>query len=190
MKRIVIIFLLVIFSVVVNAQPIFNLGLKAGLNNSKVSLNVNDYNEESITKVHWGAFARIGISRVYLQPEVYFIKKGGEFKDFQSTMSSFDYNSVDVPVLLGVNILEGRNFNLHIHGGPLFGFVTKNDVKGADFNRDYIKDHYTGLQYGVGADILFLTLDLRMEHNSAIYDNSVFVGKNKTLMVTLGFKLL
>jgi len=190
MKRIIIIFSLVLFSAAVYAQPIFDLGVKAGLNNSKVTLNVNDYNENSITKMHWGAFARVGVSKVYIQPEVYFTRKGGEFEDVNDLVSKFNYKSVDVPLLLGVKLLEAKAFDIHAMAGPVFSFVTKHDVQNAELDEQYFKDHYTGLQYGVGVDVLFLTLDFRMEHGSKIYNSPDLDAKNRTFMVTVGFKFL
>lgn len=190
MKRVVIIFSLVIFSVVVHAQPMFNLGLKAGLNNSKVSFNINDYNEESITKMHFGAFARVGISKIYIQPEVYFTRKGGDFKSVNDMAGEFDYKSVDVPVLLGVKLFDGETMNVHIIGGPVFSFITDSNLKSASLDERYFKDHYAALQYGVGVDILFMTLDFRMEHGGKVYSYQDLNAKNRTFMVTLGFKLL
>ncbi|MCK3685423.1 porin family protein [Maribellus sp. YY47] len=190
MKRIIVIFSLVVFSVVANAQPIFNLGLKAGFNNSKLSLNSDDYNEESITKMHVGAFARVGISKVYVQPEVYFTRKGGDFKSVQDMAGEFDYKSVDVPVLLGVKLIDAKAMNVHVMGGPVFSFITDSDLKSASLDEQYVKDHYAALQYGVGVDVLFMTLDFRMEHGGKVYSYQDLNAKNRTFMVTLGFKLL
>ncbi len=190
MKRIIFIFSLVLCSVVGHAQPIFDLGLKAGLNNSKVSLNKSDYNEESITKMHWGAFARLGVSKVYVQPEVYFTRKGGDFKDIQDMVGEFDYKSVDVPLLLGVKLFDAEAMNLHVMAGPVFSFITDSDLKSASLDEQYFKDRYTGLQYGLGVDVLFMTLDFRMEHGGKVYKYQDLNGKNRTFMVTLGFKIL
>ncbi|MFV0593237.1 MAG: porin family protein [Draconibacterium sp.] len=190
MRRIVIIFSLMLFVVVSYAQPVFDLGVKAGLNSSKLSLNASDYNEESITKMHWGAFTRVGVSRVYIQPEVYFTKKGGGFTDINDLATEFDYKSVDVPLLLGVKLFESNNFNFRVMAGPVFGFVTKNDVKNVGLDEQYFKDHYTGLQYGVGMDVLFLTVDFRLEEAGKIYNSPDLDAKNRTFMISVGFKIL
>ncbi|MCE4562728.1 PorT family protein [Maribellus sp. CM-23] len=191
MKRIIFIFSLVLCSVIGHAQPIFDLGLKAGLNNSKVSLDINDYSEESITKMHWGAFARVGVGKVYVQPEVYFTRKGGEFKDVSEMAAEFNYKSVDVPVLLGVKLLDAKAVDLRVMAGPVFSFVTDNDADKFNFlEEQYFKDRYTALQYGVGVDVLFLSLDFRMEHANKVYNSPELEAKNRTFMVTLGFKIL
>ena len=192
MKRILFVAVLLTFAAVVSAQPIINLGLKGGLNTSKVSVKLEDYNSSNITKMHIGAFGRIGWNKVYLQPEVYFTKKGGEFSaNPLHFFGEFDYSAVDVPVLFGVRVLNAKAVDLHLMGGPVFGFITKNDLSGSnDFDSQYFKDRYVGFQYGVGADVLFLTVDLRMEHSGTVYDHPDFSGKNTTFMVTVGFKIL
>lgn len=192
MKRLLILMAILTISVSVWSQPIIDIGLKGGINTSKMSINLSDYNSDNITKMHIGAFGRIGWNKVYVQPEVYFTKKGGEFTyNPLSFFGEFDYSSVDVPVLLGFRLLNAKAADIHLIAGPVFGFVTKSDIEGNnDFNAQYFKDRYVGLQYGAGVDVLFLTIDLRMEHSGTIYDHPDFNGKNTSFMVTVGFKIL
>jgi len=196
MKKIVLPLFFLMLSTVIFAQPIFDLGIKAGFNNSKLSLDLDDYSSESIQKMHFGAFGRVGLGRIYAQPEVYFSKKGGEISsNVVTTVTSFDYSNVDVPVLLGFKLIKGGPVNLHLMGGPVFSFVTKTDIDGS-YDPDYFKDNYVGVQYGVGVDIAFITIDARMEHGSTVYDNTSdpnaigFEGKNSTFMVSVGLKFL
>jgi len=192
MKKLLVVLFFFILSTTVFSQPIFDLGIKAGFNNSKLSLNKDDYSSESIQKMHFGAFGRVGVGRLYAQPEVYFSKKGGEISsNVINAVSSFDYNNVDVPVLLGFKIIKGGPVDFHIVAGPVFSFVTKSSIEGS-FDPDFFKDNYVGVQYGVGVDILFITISARMEHGNAVYDNSTIglEGKNNTFMLSAGFKFL
>ena len=194
MKKLLLPLLFLVISTAVFAQPIFDLGIKAGFNNSKLSLDIDDYSSESIQKMHFGAFGRVGVGRIYAQPEVYFSKKGGEISSL-SNVGSFDYSTVDVPVLLGFKLIKGGPVDFHLMGGPVFSFVTKSDIDGS-YDVDYFEDHYVGVQYGIGVDIAFITVDARMEHGNTVYDNTSdpntngFEGKNNTFMVTVGFKIL
>lgn len=192
MKKLLIVFALLGISAIVSAQPVIDIGLKGGVNTSKISVNLDDYSSDNITKMHIGAFGRIGWSKLYIQPEVYFTKKGGDFSYNPIDIAgSFDYSSVDVPLLLGFRVIDAKAFDLHLMGGPVLGFMTKSDLEGnSDFDAEYFNNHYVGLQYGVGVDVLFLTLDFRMEHDGTVYDHPDFDGKNTSFMVTLGFKIL
>jgi len=191
MKRIFLSALFLIMTIAVFAQPSFDLGLKGGINVSKMSLELDDYNSESILKAHLGAFGRIGFNRLYVQPEVYFSKKGGEIDSNPLYMAtSFNYDNVDVPLLLGLEIIKGNAFNLRLMGGPVFSFVTKSAVDGdSEFDPDYFKDNYIGIQYGLGVDVLMFTIDARMEHANDLYEHPSFSGNGTTFMVTAGIKI-
>jgi hypothetical protein len=196
MKTIVIFFTLILFSFSLLAQPIFDLGVKAGFNNSKVTVNVKDIDQESVVKAHFGAYGRIGWSRIYLQPEVYFSSKGGELfdeGDFLDKATTFDFNNVDVPLLLGVKVLKGDKANLRIMGGPVFSFVTSSEVEGdSRIDAEYFRDHYFGYQYGLGVDFWKFFIDARIEegtNNLYQHPSLDLDGKNRTFMISVGLKI-
>ncbi|WP_297087811.1 porin family protein [uncultured Draconibacterium sp.] len=200
MKRLFFASLFILFSTVGFAQPVFDLGLKAGVNYSNMSLDGEfDLNSDAITKLHWGAFGRVGFDRLYIQPEVYFSKKGGDLSyddpfDIITLTGGFDYKTIDVPLLLGYKIVKSSVLDLHIMGGPVFNFVTDSnypDELNEFLKDDFFNNHLCGVQYGLGVDVLFLTLDARVEHTSKIYDDPDLIsGKSTTFMLTLGFKIL
>ncbi len=198
MKKTLILILAVLFSGALMAQPIFDLGLKAGVNNSKVTFNTNDYTSESVVKAHIGAFGRVGWSRFYLQPEVYYSAKGGKVLERDvnpiTRTAQFDFSTVDVPLLLGIKVLKGGAANLRVMGGPVLCMMTSKGIDANDvLEKQYYNDQYFGYQYGIGVDFLSFFLDARMEHagNRFYYDVSEgFGGKNKTFMISVGFKIL
>lgn len=191
MKKTILLSFYLILSGVLLAQPNFDLGIKGGINNSKVSLSIDDYNSESILKAHIGAFARLGWGRIYVQPEAYFSTKGGDLSsNVVETATSFDYSTVDVPLLLGIKILKGGVVDLHFNAGPVFSFVTSDNIDG-DLSSDYIGDNYVGVQYGLGVDMWFLTLDARMEHGSEdLYSHPEFSAKTNMFVLSLGIRFL
>lgn len=192
MKKLFVSLLFVIFTGSVFAQPVFDLGLKGGVNFSKMYFDLEDYSSESIIKSHMGAFARVGWNRVFIQPEVYFSGKGGDVtSNLLNTISSFDYKSVDVPVLFGVKFINGEVFSLHGVAGPVFSGITSEDVSGGDmFDRNFYESHYFSMQYGIGMDVLFMTLDARFEQGlDDLYQHTGFNASNRTFMVSLGFKI-
>ncbi|WP_320112185.1 hypothetical protein [Draconibacterium orientale] len=76
MKRFLFASLFVLIATIGFAQPFFDLGVKAGVHYSNMSFEGdNDLSSDAITKMHWGAFGRVGVNRLYVQPEVYFSKK-------------------------------------------------------------------------------------------------------------------
>ena len=173
----------------------FDLGIKAGINSSKISTDLNQYNEETINNYNFGAFARLNIGRIYVQPEAYYSSKGGEVieKVNLSTINKFDLKALDVPVLAGLKIINKEALNLRIMGGPVFSYITDKEIRGDGniFDKENIKDSYMGWQLGAGIDFLMLTFDVRMESSGDMYDGAELGdSKNKTYLISLGIKLM
>ncbi len=191
MKKLTILFVLAVFALAGNAQGFIDGGIKAGINSSKISSNIDDYNPQTINNFLFGAFVRVNMGRFYLQPEAYYNSKGGEYIDKVNaeTINSFDLNTIDVPALLGLKIIDQKAVNVRIMAGPVFSFVTNKKVS-SQLTEAAIKDNFFGWQYGAGVDFLFLTLDARMESlSNNLYETPKFDSKNGTFVISLGIKL-
>ena len=194
MKKLFVSLCIVFLTSQLMAQPTFNLGVKGGVNFSKMSFDKKDYNSDAVVKSHIGAFARFGLGNVFIQPEAYYSGKGGDVtSDVNNTISSFDYSTIDVPVLLGFYLLNGEKFDLYALAGPVFsGITTKSIDKGDAFDKEFYKSHYFNVQYGLGIDFLFLTLGARFENGlNNVYkqQNGGFDFKNQNFMVYVGLKI-
>ncbi len=174
----------------------YDWGLKGGLNNSKITTNRDQFSSETINNFHFGAFVRLNLGRLYIQPEAYLISKGGDIKAIASynplqTISSFNYNSFDLPILVGVKVVDLKAFNLRVLAGPAFSFLTKKSIDNdmSTFSVEHFKNSLFAWQYGVGVDVLFLTFDARIERSTGdIYSGTEMSGKNNTLLLSLGIK--
>lgn len=191
MKKLTIVLLLAVFAFTGKAQELFNLGLKAGINTSKISTNTDQYKANGVNNYLFGAFARVNFGPLYVQPEAYYNSKGGEINttDNTSTINSFNLKTIDVPVLLGFKIIDQQPVNVRIMLGPVFSATLKKSEEGSAFTKEKIQNNFFGWQYGAGVDFLFLTLDLRMEnHGGSLYDSPDFKTKNGNFIVSLGVK--
>jgi hypothetical protein len=191
MKKILFIIVCLISNYAVIAQGHIDLGLKAGLNTSKISTDLSDYTPETVNNYLFGAFARINLGRIYIQPELYFNSKGGEVIDEINfgTVHQFDLKTVDVPALLGFKLIDKKTFNLRVMAGPAFYFVTDKSVSD-QLTEEKLTDHFFGWQYGAGIDFLFLSLDARMEsYSNNLYDTPDFDSKHGNFVLALGVKL-
>lgn len=186
MKKLTIILLLAVFALTGNAQGFFDLGPKVGINSSKISADIADYNPETINKFQFGAFARINFGRIYIQPEAYFNSKEYITEVNASTKDQFDLKTIDVPALLGFKIIDQKPLNLRIMAGPVFSFMTDESAK-SQLNEENVKNSRFGWQYGAGVDFLFLTFDARMESYSENF--SPKFDSNGTFVLSLGLKL-
>lgn len=194
MKKSILLFFIFIISFSLSAQPVFNLGLKGGFNNSKISADLNDISSESILKYHIGAFGRLGFNKLFIQPEAYYSAKGGKLEgNILNAASRFDFNTLDIPLLLGIKLLKGEKAHLRIMAGPVFSILTTSRIDGDNLlNKDYYKDKYYGYQYGIGIDIFGITVDARVENAANRFyqqANQGFNFKNNSLMLSMGFKI-
>jgi len=150
-----------------------DFGLRGGVTTSKLYTNLSDYTSENILGYQAGVFARIYFGKhLFLQPEGYFVKKGGnllntdENKKYEVTLSS-----VDVPLLLGVKFLDLKITKITVYGGPVVSFVNQRTVKYFEDGiqiippdpQESLKTTNWGLQAGASLDVLILTLDIRHE---------------------------
>ena len=191
MKKLTILIAIVLIALTGKSQGFFDAGFKAGINSSKISANVDDYTPQTINNYLFGAFVRINLGRIYIQPEAYYNSKGGEYIDKVnlSTVNSFDLKTIDVPALIGIKLIDQKAFNLRILAGPVFSFVTDKSAS-SQLNETAIKDNFFGWQYGAGIDFLFLTLDARMEsYSNNLYETPKFDSKNGNFVISLGVKL-
>jgi len=73
-----------LISICISAKAQFSLGVKGGVDFSKI--NTNNLNSSSTAGYQVGAFARIG-GGLYLQPELYLSSSGGQFNSSNNVYS-------------------------------------------------------------------------------------------------------
>lgn len=203
MKRIgyTIIFLLLTHTAF--CQGPVNIGLKFGTNSSTMLTDIDEVLNQnveisSINNYLAGVFARVNIGRLYIQPEAYFNTKGGTINplgndQFQiPTATLFNYKTIDVPLLLGIKLINKNLVNFRIHAGPVFSYITANSLLSeiTDLNTEDLNNRYIGWQIGAGIDIWFLTVDARIENSSNILvENSNYSARNRVYLLSAGIKL-
>ncbi|MES2378912.1 MAG: porin family protein [Bacteroidota bacterium] len=182
--------LLIAASISASAQ--FNLGVKGGVNFSKI--NSDNLNQSTKTGYQVGAFARIG-GGVYLQPEVYLSSTGGKFNSSSTTgnySGDVKFTNLNVPLLLGFRFGE-KNLNFRVMGGPIYtSILDKKQSYSANFGAAYAdfgnyKNSTLGYQAGAGVDIGAITADLRYEGSLTDIDKNY--GQRQNLWaLSVGFK--
>lgn len=179
-KRILTLLVAIGICAAANAQllPSFDLGLKAGMNYTSISSGV--MNADARAGFLAGAWGRIGMFGVHLQPELYYTNKNSRVAENDSRVST-----IDVPVLIGTKVGVGP-VGGRFQAGPLFSFVT-------DKNRDAEarwRDNFTALAIGAGADISKLSIDLRYELGLGNFSRSPENAKLNLWTLSLGYNFL
>jgi len=131
-------------------KEIFTFGPKLSLNFA----NEKSFSSEFLAGADLGLFFRISPGRLYIQPEINFQIRNilEEIDKFpQITKSKFRTHHIDVPVLIGVKIINLNFFKFRIFTGPEICFRLK--------DQQIEKNFQLGLQAGLGFDIWRFTID-------------------------------
>ena len=176
MKKLFVIVLVVLVSIPVFSQIKF--GIKAGVSTTSLSMKTlktvnsgtTSYTVEALKDAkygfHGGAFMRLTLLGIYLQPELLFSTRTNEYtvKNVQTSASSIvkqNFNKLDIPVMLGLKLGPVR-----LNAGPAASLLInspKDLINHPDFKNMYSRMTF-GYQAGLGLDILnTLTIDLRYE---------------------------
>jgi hypothetical protein len=184
----------------------FDFGLKLGYTASKLSVNIDSIKSSMSSGFHVGAWARIG-KRVHLQPEFYYNLSGATFENLGTgTVNDWKQKvtvgTLDVPVLIGFNIIQSNAIKWRIMVGPEASFLVNSKVEDVTLTGPIEKSDLRTtswfIQVGTGIDFLFLTLDVRYQAglNSLLNEVTGTNGKvypvNSTgnlFVASLGFKI-
>ena len=182
------------------------IGPKVGYQTTKLSYNKADIKSDFSNHFTAGLFGRVTLGRVYVQPEVLYFKTSNVFDGHVTGVESnnlfnlptganvnvtLNQMNLQVPILLGVNIIDLDIITLRAQVGPTANFTLKsktlydhtytldgeqyelsqqNVTTDQDFNPKSIS---WGLQTGLGVDILKrITLDVNYNFGlSKVFEN-------------------
>jgi hypothetical protein len=139
------------------------------------------YNEKGKNSVgyNFGLSAKIDTPLgIFLQPEIYYTT----FKNkntIDNTTIEVKSNRVDVPVLIGYNILGKM---LGIYAGPVASYNLSTDNQWNDFKENATKDFTVGYQFGAQATISKLVFSARYE-GAFSKDQREFIDNNTNTTV-------
>lgn len=182
-----------LIAVSISAKAQFSLGVKGGVNFSKI--NTDNLRESTLTGYQAGLFARIG-NGLYLQPELYLSGTGGKFS---ANNNGTDYSgkvrftNLNVPLLVGKSF-GAKDLNFRVMAGPIYTYqLNKSESFSNNFNNAYqdfgnYNKSTLGFQAGAGVDIGAITADLRYEGGLSKV-NSNYGQRQNLWALSVGFKI-
>jgi len=152
---VVILLLITTFASAQNTK--LDLGIKAGVNYGTLPSNMEELSDEAGKMgFNIGAFARIG-NTFYFQPEVNFSTFKSEYT-FSSEKYQPKFNQIDVPLMVGYNILGNDGFKFRVSVGPDLTYTLNTpDAPPANAYQDF----NVGTVLNAGVDIGLFTIDAR-----------------------------
>ncbi len=215
MKKTFLIFAVLLIAVGYTSAQL-HFGLKAGYNSTLNLENLNsvttgDYNLNSLkgemsNGFHGGVFVRLG-DKLYFQPELLYAMQKNEYEVTVSDVNNQNpetvtklvkFSTVDVPLLVGIKLLDFNLVNVRLFAGPKFRLnagssLDWKNVKTTNIQKlegDF-KSANVGLEAGAGIDVLMFTLDARFNLIKDMYqaDWQSKPDMNSNLVISLGWKL-
>jgi hypothetical protein len=177
MKKLILIALICIGIQQTYAQH-FCLGIKGGLNYGSMSSKLSGLKEkDNIAGFHAGAFTRFSFLGIFMQPELQYSQRKGDF-DFANNTYSVNLHYIDIPVLAGINFLGlvrtyvGPNFQMLMSAG-------QSGLSDPNFKQSNFEPVAVGFQVGVGTDLKKFSLDLRYDASVTNLGKEISIaGKN------------
>lgn len=176
----------------VQAQ-LFTLGPKFGVSQGDVSVTNGFKGEDSKIGYHVGAFARINLPIIYIQPEVLYTNTGGSFSN-NTFNYDVNFNRLDVPVIFGLKL----GSVLSLQAGPVATYLLNGKLSSTDGNASVRqippKEDFTFCyQAGIGLDIGNFLIGLKYEGgmtNSINRSTTVATDQRQNqLILSMGFQL-
>lgn len=176
--------------------------LFGGFNSSRTITELTSSRETFLSEArlnyNFGAAFRFEFANIlFIQPEVYFTRKGGLANAFHKT-DTFDQRgasvrSIDLPLMFGLRFFHSDDFCLRFYGGPVLSYLRNQNVdvdkNGITFGDIRARTHAFSVQIGAGVDIRRFTFDVRYEYGlSTMFRLSDFRTRYRLIYFTLGFK--
>lgn len=194
MKKLIILWVVCLGYLASTAQSPLNIGIHGGISNTKIKVKdvPSVLKNSSNTGYMLGVFARINLGPVYVEPSLNYSHKEGEVKG-DGYSSSLKYNSFDIPVMLGLHILDLKLVKLRAYLGPVASFTGKLKWDKKNFGNwiDNDKVMWNG-KIGLGADVWKFTFDIDYEKGFKKFQNdqAIKIKAPRSFNFTLGFKII
>jgi Outer membrane protein beta-barrel domain len=171
----------------------FKLNPKVGININHLSNDPADIETNARLGFSAGADARIGGKRFYFQPGLHYNVMSYDLVNLDNDSPNFNSDvtavkSIKVPINVGLNLINWKLFKIRAFGGATAYQVTGVSNNSIGLTKDNFASRYWGANFGVGVDLLFLTLDLTFERGqSAVFKNQDDT-KNQMIALTAGIR--
>jgi hypothetical protein len=156
---------------------VISIGPRVGVNSTSLTgLPAGARNSEHQLGYSVGGFARLKIPvlGLFVQPELLYSQTGGSYQAATGENVDFRLQSVDVPLLFGIQLVRV----VRVYGGPMFGqtISSRYEPGGLGTPPEVSNSFRTGV-FGVGANFGRFELDLRFFSRS----NAIIPASNTRL---------
>lgn len=192
MKRIVTLFVLCLFGLSSMAELPINLGIHGGISSNRIRFKdiPNALGTQAHTGYRLGAFCRVNLGKLYLEPSLNFVQRKSVLEGKISGNTTLKINSFDIPILVGYEILDLSFLKLRSFIGPVVSFPGKVRNVPVELNSGDLdsRDAVWNAKLGIGIDVWKLTFDIDYEKSFKKLGDEL--KSPRSFNFTLGFKII
>lgn len=173
----------------------FTFNPQIGVNASRLTTDPVGTEREARVGYQLGFNLRLGEGNFYFQPGVKWLRVGTALKSKSQLGSGFDFkdnvdvSSVQVPVLAGLRLINTKLLGLRANAGPALTLVTSVNDNAFGLKKEDYQSMIWGGIFGIGVDLLIITVDLNYELGlSKVFENAT-EAKNNVWRFEAGVKL-
>ncbi|MDP3914228.1 MAG: porin family protein [Bacteroidota bacterium] len=163
-------------------------GIRGGMDLETPTIDTEEIKSQLNSNYQFGVFMRLG-KKLFIQPEVYYAVRNEKLSFAQAPFEEkVMVNSLKIPVLLGIRIINLGVVNAHVMAGPMATMFLSQSHTEHEIERS---EYEYKVQLGGGVDILgFVTIDVRycVNLNDNIKEELNQLRLNDGVNVTLGLK--
>lgn len=176
------------------AEMPINIGIHGGVSNNRIKFHDlrSIHGSESNTGYMLGTFMRVNLGKFYIEPSLNYSHKKSTVERIKTEAQakrknfSLEMNTFDIPVMLGVQVLDLSVVKIRAFLGPQLSVgKIKNLKKLGDISAD--KANWRG-KVGVGVDVWKLTFD--MDYEKGFQKLSHELKAPRSFNFTLGLKII
>ena len=182
-----------------------DFGIKAGVNyNSFNDLNItggsfgtNEFvDSKNSVGYHFGIFSQFNLTKFYIRTELLYVHNKGSFDSQFSNVSNFDLSTLELPILVGYNIIKPLSFyigpsliySLDSNFSDFFDLTIENDLSvGFNIGANFVVDKFgIDLRYssGFSENTASYLDDIPLDGNGYILDT-----RPSQFLLTLSYKI-
>lgn len=173
----------------------FTFNPQIGVNASRLTTDPAGTEREARVGYQLGFNLRLGEGKFYFQPGVKWHRVGTALKSKSQLDDNFnfednvDVNSVQIPALVGLRIINTKLLGLRANAGVALSLVTSVNDNAFGLKKEDYQEKIWGGIFGIGVDLLIITVDLNYELGlSKVFENAS-EAKNNVWRFEAGFKL-
>lgn len=189
MKKLILLSIVCLAGLHAMAELPVHFGIHGGVSSNRIKFakSLSELKTQADKGFMVGAFLRLNLKSLYLEPSFnYSHQKSIAGVDNQHLNVKLKNNTFEIPVMLGIKILDLSVFKLRAFLGPQVSFGKLKNIKQLG-NLSPDKTNWSG-RVGVGIDLWKLTFD--MDYEKGFHKMAPEIKAPRAYNFTLGFKII